>query len=406
MSITTSAALTDEQVFRQAARIVAQPSLGAANSFVLHAPLELMARCLLLPLVPEAVRPAARERMLWVATEYERAVDPVETPAPHAVDSVVGARDAVIDAIMAGDVDEVDALMLALVDVASIDEIMAVAEPLLPILAAAGHAPIGFFFASRLALTSRAAIALLRPLVHEAARAPQLRVEWVDDIDRLAVPTDGSGLAAALAATPMLGLPGSDFIFPVVHQVDDGGVARAIIAPHLARDVSAMTTATLRVAARSMLQDDPRYAPYGWTHCLTLPHAIFEIMPWIAYRQEAAAIAATYVAGFRAALGRAPIDLSWEPEPNSLDLVDALDASPAEAAGAWYHASGDALGLSLPTLVGRAAAHEDAHFAKYTLACIAAAQRDHAARALYVSAAASLAAWWSAQSSAKVREDL
>jgi hypothetical protein len=365
-----------------------------------------MARRLLLTFVPEALRAAARERMLWVAAEYERAVEPVEVPAVSAVESVAGARDALIDAISDGNVDEVDALVLALVDVASIDEIMTVSEPVLPSLAAAGHAPIGFFLASRLALTNRAAIALLRPLLHEAARAPQMRVQWVDDLDRVAVAPDASGLAPALAETPLLGLPGSDFIFPVVHQVDAAGVAAAVIAPHLARDVTTVATATMRVAAHSMLQDDPRYAPYGWTHCLTLPHAIFEIMPWTAYRRDAAAIAATYVAGFRAALGRAPIDLAWRPEPNGLELSEALDASPTEAAGAWYHATDDELGRALPELVGRAATHEDAHFAKYTLACIAAAQRDHAGRALYLAAAASLAAWWAGQSATKVRDDL
>jgi hypothetical protein len=395
MSITTSAALTDEQVFRRAARIVSQPSRDAASSFVLHAPLELMARRLLLPFVPETARPAARERMLWVAAEYERAVEPADVPAPVTIGSIEGARDALLDAIAAGDLHRVDGLTAALLDVVTIDEMMVLAEPLLPSLAAAGHAPIGFAFASRLAFTGRAAIALLRPLLHEAARAPQLRMHWVAEIDEQ--PASSSMLAAALAATPLMGLPGTDFIFPVVHQVD-GEVAREVIAPHLGNDITTMSVATLRVAALSMLQDDPRYAPYGWTHCLTLPHGIFEIMPWISDRRPAAAIAATYVAAFRAAEGRAPIELAWRPEPNALDLVDALDASPAEAGGAWYHATDEALGGAVPTLVGRAAVHEDAHFAKYTLACIASAQRDHAGRNLYLAAAASLAACWASQS--------
>jgi hypothetical protein len=303
-----------------------------------------------------------------------------------------------LDAIATGDLDRVDAVTMALLDVATIDEIMMVAEPLLPSLAAAGHAPIGFFFASRLAATSRAALALLRPLLHEAARSPQLRVHWTDDVDEIAVAADGPGLYEALAATPLPGLPGTDFIFPVVHQADDSGIARAVIAPHLGDDISALCAATLRVAAHSMLQDDPRYAPYGWTHCLTLPHAIFEIMPWLSRRRQAAAIAATYVAGFRAAEGRALVDVAWQPQRNTLDLVEALDASSSEAGGAWYHATDEALGGALPALVGRAAVHEDAHFAKYTLACIAAAQRDHTGRALYLAAAASLAAWWAGQS--------
>ena len=59
-----------------------------------------------------------------------------------------------------------------------------------------------------------------------------------------------------------------------------------------------------RAAAQSMLQDDPRRPrAYGWSHRPSLPHAIFEIMPWLADRQRAAAVAATYVVGFRAAEG-------------------------------------------------------------------------------------------------------
>jgi hypothetical protein len=45
----------------------------------------------------------------------------------------------------------------------------------------------------------------------------------------------------------------------------------------------------------------------------------------------------------------------------------------------------------------RAATHEDAHLAKYTYACLAAAETDPRQRSLYRAAAASLAAWWFAQ---------
>ena len=65
--------LTDAQLFDRSAAVVAIPRQQAANSFVLHAPLELMARRLLLPLVPSRLRRAARERLVWVAARYERA---------------------------------------------------------------------------------------------------------------------------------------------------------------------------------------------------------------------------------------------------------------------------------------------------------------------------------------------
>jgi hypothetical protein len=155
-----------------------------------------------------------------------------------------------------------------------------------------------------------------------------------------------------------------------------------------------------------MLQDDPAFAPYGWTHCLSLPHAIFEIMPWLTDRHRAAAIAATYVVAFRAAEGGHVLDTAWTPEPTSTTLLDALDDEPAIAAASWYHASDAAVRQFLPELIGRAAVHEDAHVAKYTLACVAAAQRDFTSRALYLAAAASLVAWWAQRQNTAFRDDL
>jgi hypothetical protein len=205
---------------------------------------------------------------------------------------------------------------------------------------------------------------------------------------------DESALSAALARTPRLGLPGNDFIFPLVHQVDANGVARDVIDPAMPRDVTVAARAALRVATGSMLQDDPAFAPYGWTHCLTLPQAIVELFPWLSDRQRAAAIAATYVVAFRSGESHADVDLHWVPEHVSASPTESLTMGPAVAAAAWYHAAEAERSAALPTLIGRAASHEDAHFAKYTLACLVAAARDPDASRLYIAAAASLAAWW------------
>ncbi len=81
------------------------------------------------------------------------------------------------------------------------------------------------------------------------------------------------------------------------------------------------------------------------------------------------------------------------------------ELEPPVAATAWYHASGAVLERALPELIGRAAIHEDAHVAKYTLACLVAAERDRAERSLYLAAAASLVAWWARRPDA-FRDDL
>jgi hypothetical protein len=131
-----------------------------------------------------------------------------------------------------------------------------------------------------------------------------------------------------------------------------------------------------------------------------------EVTPWLGDASRAAAVAATYVVGFRAAEGSHDLEIDWEPQPMTANLVDALDADPQVAAACWYHASDGARAAALPELIGRAATHEDAHLVKYTLACLAAAERDRAHRALYLAAAASLAAWWAHQPNSSIRDDL
>lgn len=398
------AELTDAQLFDVAAHAVSVPRRDPASSFVLHAPLELMARRLLLPLVPPGSRRPVREQMIRVAAAYERAGAPVEPPRAVPFDSAADARRGLLDAIAAGDLERVDAAASHLLDRATLDEVMVLAGPTVDALAAAGHAPIAFFFANRLASTSRSSLTLLRGPLRELARAPQLRVEWVREAG---APTGtATALVRALARTPQLGLPGNDFIFPLVHRVDADGVARDVVDGSLPGRSAEAAAAILRVAARSMLQDDPAHAPYGWTHCLTLPHAICEILPWLPDRRVASAVAATYVVAFRAGESRGPLDTDWIPGRTPTGLLEALDAGPDVAGAAWFHAPERELARALPVLIGRAAGHHDAHVVKYTLACLAAAERDRAQRSLYYAAAASLVAWWSARSDTAFREDL
>ena len=216
--------------------------------------------------------------------------------------------------------------------------------------------------------------ALLRPLVREVARLPELRVEWTrGEIE--ARGRDAAGFADVLARTPRLGLPGSDFIFPTVHQVDAGGQAHDVIAGSLPPDLAAAGDAILRVAATSMIQDDATYAPYGWSHCLTLPQSVLGIIPWVESPTAATAIAATYVVAFRAAQSSRDIDMDRPPERTRVGARDAIDADPETAASAVFHASDAERAAIIPELAARAAVHEDAHLAKYTLACFDAADR-------------------------------
>ena len=386
-------AVSDEHVFDLAARVISQPRRDPANSFILHAPLELLARRALLRHVPPDRRDAVRERMIWVAATYERAADPADAVATREFASPAAAVAALGAAITARDLDTVDAAAQWLAEHGSAPALLTLADAAVDSLAAAGHASIYFFHLSRTAISNRAALGLLRPLAREIARLPELRIEWIRaGVDAPA--PDGARLMAALAQTPRLGLPGSDFVFPTVHQVDIEDRARNVIGDSLPSSFSDAANAILRVATHSMLQDDPAFAPYGWSHCLTLPQSVLGIARYLSNPVVATAIAATYVIAFRAAEGAHAIDPAWQPEPTRVALADALAADPATAASAVFHASDDAREAIVPALAGRAAVHEDAHLAKYTLACLDAAAADPAQRRLYLAAAASLGAWW------------
>src|SRR5215813_8455423 len=70
--------LGDEELFALAARVVAIPKREPANSFVLHAPLELLARRALLRSVAPEHRTAVREQLVRIAARYEQAAEPID----------------------------------------------------------------------------------------------------------------------------------------------------------------------------------------------------------------------------------------------------------------------------------------------------------------------------------------
>jgi hypothetical protein len=155
-----------------------------------------------------------------------------------------------------------------------------------------------------------------------------------------------------------------------------------------------------RVAALSMLEEPPDFAPYGWSHCLTMPQAVLGLAGRGASPRTAVAVAATHVVGFRAALGTRALDGRYEPPPPATpDLREAIATGPQEAAAAAFHAPEEALPDVVTELATQASLHHDAHLVKYTLACLDAAADDPPRRRLFLAAAASLSAWWAAHPS-------
>ncbi len=329
---------SDARLIEEVGRRLALPRRDPADSFVLHAPLELLARAALLGRVRPSDRARARAQVVSLLVRFE-AVPAAEFGASKPVDERDDIQELVgrlFDAIRAEDLDAADRVVVALTQRASTGELVRhLGAPVLPLLAAAGHAPIYLFLAPRVAPRGEVTGGLLRPLVRELARVPSLRIEWIDD-DLRASAGSAAMLGAALRDAPALGEPGSNFIFPLMHQVDVSGLAAELIGPAIA-GLDARTAAPVltRHAARAMILADSQHAPYGWSHCLTMSQAALGIAATSGDPQRAVAVAATYVLGFLAGEASTPVP----PEVVLADpggaFVDAVAAGPRRPPLTW-----------------------------------------------------------------------
>jgi hypothetical protein len=265
---------TDVELARLVGRTVANPRVGIADSFVLHAPLELLARTALLPFVRPDQRTAARLRIAEIAERFEDFGPGLGQAGATDLDDPVRAAARLHDAIEAGDLDEVDRVAAWLGrTVGPADQRRLLADELVPRTAAAGHAPIWLHLLPRVSPRGEVPGELLRPLAREIGRAPSWRLSWTDGLATRRRRGHPEALFDAVAATPRLGIPGSDFIHPLMTQVEP-------VAPELlgeaVRQVAVLDGARelLRAAALSMLLEPPDHAPYGWSHCLTMPQAV------------------------------------------------------------------------------------------------------------------------------------
>ena len=385
------------ELITSAAEVISVPKAAPADSFILHAPLELLARTLLLERARPSAKARARARIEWVAATYESAGEPAAPPQPVHVSGPDDAIDRFVAALGAGELDDVDRLATWLgAHVPAIDLRRALAGPVAASLAAAAHASILLYLLPRVAGPDDRLGSLLRGPARELARHPDWQLRWFEDPD----PDEPASpsLVDALLDVPVLGLPGSDFIFPIMSQAEDSGIAPKLLAGLTSDDPHAARRDLSRIAALSMLQEPPDFAPYGWSHCLTMPQAVIALADHGSDPRTAVAVAATHVVGFRAALGHNEVRTDYAPEHlATIDIAEAIDESREHAASvAWYAAPSD-LDDIVTELATRASVHHDAHLAKYTQACFDAADADPDHRRLYLAAAASLSSWWAQQ---------
>ncbi len=367
------------------------PPERPADSFVLHAPLELAARASLLEHASSDAQPAIVRRINAIADDWTACSAPLDDPnelPPHA-----DPYDELVVAATAGDTRSADAAFVAFCRSAEPDRVLdALAELTCDRLGGAAHAAIFVDQIGRLPHITPNHLLAGRALLIDIVRKWDRRIHWIDDIDTESDQPDTT-LFEQLRDVPSPGELDSHFIDPTMSIVDRTGLARDLIAPALAHTtVADARVQLLRLAAHSMLQESLAHAPYGWSHCLTMPQATLHTAHRLADPERSIAVAATYVCGFRATLSTTVIDPSWVPEPVDADLTLTV-ATPAQAAGLLWHATTERPRL-VQELIDYAGAGADSHLAKYTEACLTAARDDPEAEALFHAAMAHLAAWW------------
>lgn len=371
--------LSDARLIDAAAALIGRPKRDEAQSFVLHAPLELLARAALLQHVSDGVRHDARVRIVWLAATYSATGPDARVPSTDSFDDAAGALDALRSSVRAGDLERAWAAggwLGRSLDAAPL--IHLVADDVLPSLAAAAHGPIFLHHLGRAAARSPLAGALFGNLARELARHPTWTLTWMDRVSRRS-----GDLRGALATAPVLGVPGSSFIRPLMDQAESSGLAAEVVGASIGRDTDlhAATRILLRIATASMLLDDVDHAAYGWSHCLTIPQAVASVAVHVPEPDRALAVAATHVLGFRAAIGSAPLE---EVAAGTLGTDARLPTQrPRDP--------------EIQAVVDHAAVHPDAHLAKYTVACLDAARTDPDGAAQHLAAAVHLDRWWREQ---------
>lgn len=391
---------TDQQLIARTAVTIGVPRaevLGDRFSFVLHAPLELLARAALLPLVAPDSRDGARSRIVALGQAYDRSGPPVSEAREQRFPSLEAAADTLARAVADGDRDATDAAAAWLGAHARADELPALLGAVfLPSLGAAGHANIYLALLGRTQPRGLPGQMLRHPadaLVSDSPRG--IRVPEMTD----AAPADDRALAELLervCAVRPIAPPDSAFIAPLVEHAQSHGVLEGLT------DADGRFTAPrrpafplLRFAAQAMLQGPVDQTPYGWTHCLTLAQAPLLLATAGVDVGPATYVAAAYLCAHWAGHGRGAVDLDRVPEPVTEDLADAIAVGPETAAAAAWHAEDRSRTVTM--LATLASLHHDAHRVKYTLACLDAAACDPAAARLYLAAAAHLNSWWEAK---------
>ena len=361
------------------------------SSLEIHAPLEVMARYQLLPLVDAERRAAARRNLAKAAWDFAEVAVPPVSEADECADEIGGEDLAVASwSAVAGSLGE------AMFQPHSRG---ALAERICEQVGGAGHGQILLHhmldadlhvqrkllphmqmfvraFRDDSSTEGGAVIPQLRPLLQASS----------DAIDEFL-----SGIPRSTMETPHTGIRGVMARGQAVEVAEVGSASHRT--PFEAAGTACVGAARMMLTAETDME-------YGWSHCLTLSDAAWG---FVGRGNDAGAIVAlSYVTGFVSALGFP----GWPaPAPSASTQATGIAAfpralsstSPEDAVAIGLGASEELAMVAWGEIVSRASAMADAHLVNYVHSALRCASRKPEAEQIFLAAATRLLARWLAR---------
>lgn len=402
--------LSDGELYRQSAAVVSVPPATGQTSFTLHAPLEIIARYGLLPLVDPRQRSLARLQMATSAAAFGAGVKP--TPLPDAVSpfaSLSEAQKEFTQTFHSADPDGLEAITLQIADQFGTSSLVHLLTPLaLPTLTGASHSHIGLWLLLRHGMAGDVGgAALLRAGVRKLASKPELQLKSFSGMN-ISGSTPLRKTSAEIErevldklSNPTKGDPRSNSMQSLFDLGEKTGNADRLFSDFIRHDltnsqIDAAFRAVLRVCAHSMLQDSVDDAKFGWSHCLTLPQAACGLSALNMDRKLALASTLVWIVAYRSVRSKRALDFGWKPDrlDQKISIHEAFHTSPTIAAARAWHAEESEIPEVVTALATHASIRNDQHLAKYTRACLDMGGFDPSHRHVYLAAAAHLCGLW------------
>ncbi len=362
------------------------------SSLEIHAPLEVMARHSLLPLVDAPRRPSARRNIAKAARDFADVAKPPASEADEAPDFTD--RDDWTDApwpTVGRSLGEA---------IRRPRNLRVLAKRVLQQVGGAGHGQILLHHVLDADPHVRRKLLphmrmFVRAFGEDQSTAGGAVIPQVGPLLRAssgAIDEFLGGIPRSTADTPHTGIRGVMARGQGVEVAEVGDSADGT--PLEAAGTACVAAARLMLTAKTDME-------YGWSHCLTLSESAWGF----ANRGDedvGAVVALSYVAGFVSALGF-PGWSSLAPDASTsatgiAALRQALaSASPEDAAAICLGASEDVAREAWGEVISQASGLEDAHLVKYAHSCFRSAARKPEAERVFLAAATRLLARWLAR---------